>query len=511
MGGRSQGFEDTDALTMVRVPSDPAQVSVNNVSFRVRLGPSSGAFGPRPGSRATVVTRTAAVPRVRPVVWSGRTTPGDPAAGQLLQAVRRTGTALADAPDAVETQLLPRFDPDATAPIPIISPRPAADETQLLPPVGGPGAPPYGPGPEAYDGHAGEDYGYQGDDYAYEGDDDTARPRRHGADPVRHAYYPGRRLNLGVVLLPLRIFLGFVAVYNGMGKLCDPLYFDSGERGRLASWMNSLEPWSVAQPVHEYALAHPVGMGLTVAFLQIVVGVLTVCGLWQRLAAGVGVLLAAGLVATISWRTDPSYDASEIIFLAAWSPLLIAGAPVYSVDARLAGQAWRRLGPRSALWELRRFVLRRGVVYATVVVGLTLLLGSLLGSAVRSSATITVPGPGEPPVNHLPGEPLPSTPGGDARGGPAGSGSPSPTESEEAGTTPSQSATTPTAGATTSAPGTVGEEAPAQDTAPPQDTGTAPEPSSSSGGDGSTGGTGDSGGTSGGTSEEPGLLGGLLG
>ena len=32
-----------------------------------------------------------------------------------------------------------------------------------------------------------------------------------------------------MVLLPLRIFLGFISIYAGMGKLCDPVYFDGGD------------------------------------------------------------------------------------------------------------------------------------------------------------------------------------------------------------------------------------------------------------------------------------------
>ncbi|MQY13091.1 hypothetical protein SRB5_32320 [Streptomyces sp. RB5] len=498
-------MQETGALTMVRVPSDPARISVSNVSFRVRLGPSSGARG-APGAPGLSVARPgarpAAAPRVRkPVVWSGRSAPDDPMTGQLRQAVRRSGARPALAVDATATQLLPRIEPHPTTQLPLIGPQRGGDDTRLLPP------------PREFDGSS---YDEEYDDY---GPGDDTRARRHGADPVRHAYYPGRRMNLGVVLLPLRIFLGFVAICAGMGKLSDPLYFDEGERGRLTGWLDALDPWTVAQPLHAYAQAHPVGAGLTVAFLQIVVGVLTICGLWQRIAAGAGVLLAGGLIATISWRTDPSYDATEFIYLAAWSPLLIAGAPVYSLDARLAGQAWRRLGPRSALWELRRFVLRRGVVYATVIVGVTLLIGSILGSAVRSATTINVPGPGEPPVNHLPGETLPATPGAEGRGGPAGPGSPSPAESATAGASAAEDAAPsagPTAGASTTAPGSDGE-APARTTAPTQDAPpSVPQPSTSAGGTtgGATpgGGSGEGGGTSGGTAEEPDkLLGGLLG
>ncbi|MGO4426769.1 DoxX family protein, partial [Streptomyces sp. MCAF7] len=221
------------------------------------------------------------------------------------------------------------------------------------------------------------------------------------------AYYPGRRMNLGVVLLPLRVFLGLISIYAGMGKLSDPVYFDGGERGSMVTWLRSLHPWAIAEPLRDFALGHPVGAGLTVAFLQIVVGVLTVLGLWQRLAAFFGASLSAALILTVSWRTVPVYDAPDIIYLAAWSPLIIAGAPVYSTDARLAGEAWRRLGPRVGLWALRRRVLRRGGFMAMIVVGVTLLLGSMLGGAVRASETVRGPEPSDTPTNNLPGSQLP--------------------------------------------------------------------------------------------------------
>jgi uncharacterized membrane protein YphA (DoxX/SURF4 family) len=258
--------------------------------------------------------------------------------------------------------------------------------------------------------YAAQDFGYDADDAADgTGAPDGTRydPATAGAAVMRHAYYPGRRMNLGVVLLPLRIFLGFISVYAGMGKLCDPVYFDGGKRGSMVKWLNTLHPWEVAEPLRQFALHHPVGAGLVIAFFQVVVGVLTVLGCWQRVAAAFGALLSAALIVTVSWKTVPVYDAPDIIYLAAWSPLIIAGAPVYSVDGRLAAGAWRRLGPRSDIWELRAYVLRRGAVVTAVAVGLTLLVGSLLGGAVRDAGRVVVPGPGDAPRNELPGEPLP--------------------------------------------------------------------------------------------------------
>ncbi|KAA6218827.1 DoxX family membrane protein [Streptomyces filamentosus] len=384
------GFDDQPSLSMVKVDSDPAQVIVNHASFRVRLAPAPSpkfAANPRAGALSGAAGGAGA-PRRRPVVWSGKATPG---ATGLLQAVRDSSTAPGAAVSTLDpaTQTIPRIDD--TMPTPVV---PAGAAAPILPPM----RRAEGAYDEVYELRPEEPY------------DEARAPHRQGPDPVRHAYYPGRRMNLGVVLLPLRVFLGLISVYAGMGKLCDPVYFDGGERGSMVKWLTQLHPWPLAEPLRDFALQHPVGAGLTVAFLQVVVGVLTVLGLWQRVAAVVGALLSAALILTVSWRTVPVYDAPDIIYLAAWSPLIIAGAPVYSIDGRLAGEAWRTLGPRAELWELRRRVLRRSTLFASVAVGLTLLVGSVLGGAVRSTEMVTVPGPNDDPINHLPGQPLPTEP-----------------------------------------------------------------------------------------------------
>ncbi|MGW1899766.1 DoxX family protein [Streptomyces hirsutus] len=582
-GDRSSGLDDAPALSMVKVPSDPAQVIVNHASFRVQLGVSKRRvqsqriarhlIAAEDTARIPVVTtvgapgRTAA--RRRPVVWSGRSAPDDTGAHRLLQTMRNGSVRHADEPltDAGATQVVPRAgdgygyaeDPTArTLETPVVGPqRTHGGRQPLLPPLrtvgsaydepayGGQGYGGQGYGDQDYDeqGYGRQGYGEQGygeqdydsDEFGDTGGHRTAtdpntggrRARRHGDDPARHAYYPGRRMNLGVVLLPLRLFLGFISIYAGMGKLCDPLYFDGGERGSMVTWLKTLHPWEVAQPLQQFALEHPIGSGLLVAFLQVIVGVLTVLGCWQRVGAVIGALLSAALLVTVSWKSVPAYDAPDIIYLAAWSPLVIAGAPVYSVDGRLVARAWRRLGPRSDLWDLRRYVLRRGALVTVVVCGLTLLVGSLLGGAVRDADRVVVPGPGEAPRNELPGSPLPQEPGERRKGTP--SASTPPTQGATSGTgsaSPAEGTTTPgatrdTGGGVTGAPsqtqGTTGE-APPQQSSPVEQA-----PSTSAGattGGGTTGGGGDTGvpsdggggGDEGPAPEQPGrLVGGLLG
>jgi uncharacterized membrane protein YphA (DoxX/SURF4 family) len=517
-----------------------------------------------------------AAPPRRPVVWSGRSAPDDTGAHRLLQAVRSGSVRYTDETpaDATATQVIPRIDTipgyradtcadlDETVETPVVTPvvgaprPPAPGETRLLPPMRTAGSayeePAYGYAGHGGTGHGDTRYGGTGygqppygeadfaddpyggyDEYREYGDYDaqdavaehTPRSgRRHADDPSRHAYYPGRRMNLGVVLLPLRVFLGGVSLYAGMSKLCDPLYFDGGTRGSMVKWLNTLHPWEAAEPLRQFALHHPVGSGLAIAFLQVIVGVLTILGCWQRVAAAIGALLSAALIVTVSWKTAPVYDAPDIVYLAAWSPLVIAGAPVYSVDGRLAALAWRRLGPRSDIWELRQFVLRRGALLTVVVTGLTLLVGSLLGGAVRDADRVVVPGPGEAPRNEQPGSPLPRKPGERQQKQPSAPASPARQEgssaspSEGPSTTPGETreSTTATSGAPSETQGT-GQTPPRHSAPARQAPSTSSGPTSggttTGGSGGSSGSPGGSAGSGGGSSSsgQPGLVGGLLG
>ncbi|MFD4258088.1 DoxX family membrane protein [Streptomyces sp. NPDC058534] len=553
-GDRSSGYDDAPALSMVKVPSDPAQVIVNHASFRVQFGASARRTqSPRIAQHLSATQATPRMPAVpgrrRAVVWSGRSDPDDTGAHRLLQAVRAgAGHHVVDpAADAGATQVIPRVDFDGdplgydgyddgpateTLETPLVGAQrgPVPEGARLLPAMRTVGSAYDEPAYAAQDfGHESHD-GYGDDGYGDDTDLDEPRGRRRSDDPVRHAYFPGRRMNLGVVLLPLRVFLGFISVYAGMGKLCDPVYFDGGERGSMVKWLNTLHPWDVAEPLRQFALAHPVGAGLVIAFLQVLVGVLTVLGCWQRVAAVIGAGLSAALLVTVSWKSVPVYDAPDIIYLAAWSPLIIAGAPVYSVDGRLAGGAWRRLGPRADIWDLRRYVLRRGALITFLVAGATLLVGSLLGGAVRDADRVVVPGPGEAPRNELPGAPLPQEPGTREPKSPGASASPTQGATSGATTPASGAATTP--GATRES-GTAGGGTPSQTQgaggqAPPRQSSPAGQgqaPTTSAGptaggtstGSGSTGGsTGGSGSEEGGGSSSTGqpggrLVGGLLG
>ncbi|MFH8381140.1 DoxX family membrane protein [Kitasatospora sp. NPDC018058] len=458
-GGGSTGIDAGPGLDTVKVPSDPARLSSTQASFRLRLGApmaplieapagllsSGAAFGDpyanqglirRPLVTPQVVVPASAVPalvgaggaprrkgRVTAVTWTGQAAPGDLAATRLLEAVRRNGSPTGGGVGLAEadTRVLPAYAGARTVPR---QPREGA-----------------GTATDAGVGPVGEPHGWTPSGELPE----VSAVEAEGKQP----WYPGRRVDLGLVLLPLRAVLGSLSVYAGFSKLCDPVYFDGGERGSMMRWLSSLHPWKVAEPLLAFAMAHPVGSGLVVSFTEIVAGVLTILGLWQRLAAGAAMLLSAVLLFTVSWRAVPVYDTPDLIFLAAWSPLLIAGAPFASLDGRLNLEAWRRVGA-GAPGALRRRVLRRGTVVTTVVVGLTLLLGSMLGAAVRTGAR-----PHQAPARPATDYGTPVWPSGSPSGAPGGQGtstSPSPAAPRPATPTPSATASSSAPGAKSATP-----------------------------------------------------------
>ncbi|MEY9938737.1 DoxX family protein [Streptacidiphilus sp. MAP5-3] len=428
----SAGGADAGEATLntVKVPSDPTRLNITTASFRVRFSPPEGSLiapglvgamsrdsalvgagtfaGPaRAGAAAGVaaggavgIPGSVAVPgltgavatmprrrgRVVPITYTGQLDLAVPPRGVPAQAVGRAsegggrGVALGD---MESTQQMTQVDFDEL---------------------------------ENYEDFAGFS-GFADLDGVRVFEPAARRPplpdTPAASTAQHHAWYPGKRVDLGLVLLPLRVFLGCISVYAGFSKLCDPVYFDGGARGSMMHWLQALHPWSVAQPLLALAMDHPVGAGLVVAFVQINVGVLAILGLWQRASAAVAMMLSVALLVTVSWRAVPVYDTPEIIFLAAWSPLLLAGAPMFSLDGWLHLEAWRRLGEHAEVQQLRRRVLRRGVVLATVVIGTTFLLGSVLGAAVRAShvsQTTSVPSetPTPSPSQSTPSDVWPS-------------------------------------------------------------------------------------------------------
>jgi thiosulfate dehydrogenase [quinone] large subunit len=174
-------------------------------------------------------------------------------------------------------------------------------------------------------------------------------------------------------LLPLRVFLGITYGYAGLSKLADPQYLT-----RLSGQMQALTGRSPIGPLLGLAVQAPSFTGLTLAFGEVAVGLGTLVGLWGRVAAAGGAILSLTMFLSVTWDTHPYFLGSDVVFLMAWTPLLLLGTPRLSLDAVLARRVCRPAdGVRlAAAGRTRRQVVLDSGTAAVAVAGVGLLSGA---------------------------------------------------------------------------------------------------------------------------------------
>ncbi|MFF4173223.1 DoxX family protein [Streptomyces sp. NPDC001744] len=146
----------------------------------------------------------------------------------------------------------------------------------------------------------------------------------------------GKAVASRCALLPLRIFLGITFLYAGLDKLADPSFLAATGDGSLGETMRGVRDSSALPALVDLALKSPVGFGYAIAFGELAVGIGTLFGLFARVAALGGALISLSLWLTVSWQVHPYYLGNDLVYLMAWLPLLLAGAPVLSLDRLLA-------------------------------------------------------------------------------------------------------------------------------------------------------------------------------
>ncbi len=134
-------------------------------------------------------------------------------------------------------------------------------------------------------------------------------------------------LRPGTALLPLRLFLGITFIYAGIQKLTDPGFLQPGAPSYIGT---QLHGFASGTPggflLRTFAIPHAALAGVGVAIFEIVVGLLVAAGLRTRLAAAAGLSLNLIFFLTASWNTSPYFLGSDIVFVFAWLPFVLAGA-----------------------------------------------------------------------------------------------------------------------------------------------------------------------------------------
>ncbi|MFJ4687735.1 DoxX family protein [Streptomyces sp. NPDC091377] len=145
-------------------------------------------------------------------------------------------------------------------------------------------------------------------------------------------------------LLPLRLFLGVTFIYAGLDKLTDSAFLRDSGPGSIGDLMRTVRDSSAVPALIDTASDNPVAFGYAIALGELAVGIGTLLGLLARVAALGGALISLSLWLTVSWAADPYYYGNDLVYLMAWLPLVLAGAPVLSLDAALRSRRRARSG-----------------------------------------------------------------------------------------------------------------------------------------------------------------------
>lgn len=167
-----------------------------------------------------------------------------------------------------------------------------------------------------------------------------------------------------MALLPLRLFLGVTFIYAGVQKLSDPGFLHKGAPTYIGTQLHGFANGTPGGfMLRAFAIPHPTLAGVGVAITEIAIGILVTAGLLTRAAAAVGLALNFILFLTNSWHAYPYFLGSDIVFVFAWLPFVIAGAQGQpSLDAELARRAASRPSHRGVDRSGGSLVTRRALL-----------------------------------------------------------------------------------------------------------------------------------------------------
>ena len=151
-------------------------------------------------------------------------------------------------------------------------------------------------------------------------------------------------------LLPLRAFLGFTFCFAGLQKLTNPNFFNAQSPSSIQAQLIAANRISPLHVLLGHLLQFATPLGIVIALGELAVGIGALLGLWTRIAALGGMALSAMLFLTVSFHSSPYYTGVDIVFFFAWTPLLIAGAGVLSLDSLISSFARNEVGQGSPVF-----------------------------------------------------------------------------------------------------------------------------------------------------------------
>ena len=236
-----------------------------------------------------------------------------------------------------------------------------------------------------------------------------------------------RASQVGWVLLPLRAFLGVTMVYAGLLKFFDPAYLDPASPNGVQRQMEAAATSSPIGFLVSFTAQHATMFGLTIALGELRVGLGLLLGLWTRIAAVGGLLLSLSFFLTVSWGTSPYFFGPDIVFVFAFTPLIIGGdGRLFSIatairagtrrSMRLANPAPTAESAKVAAEVDRRVLLRTGITAAAIGAGALVVggIGRMVAGTGGTSTAIADVGTGPTVTPSSSSTPAPLTNGATA-------------------------------------------------------------------------------------------------
>lgn len=223
----------------------------------------------------------------------------------------------------------------------------------------------------------------------------TPEPEDTPADATPTERLTGVFTAPGGSLLLLRAFLGVTFTFAGLQKLANPGFFNATTPG---SFRQQLQGSILTSPLHHFlspALHVSTLIAVIISLGEVAVGLGTLAGLYGRIAATGGMLLALMFFLTVSFNDNPYYYGPDIVFLFAWTPLVIAGSGKWTLDALFARRIGRareilagrvtgdRPAARRRAAELERRVFLQKAFAAGVVGAIGLVTGGIVAAIGR--------------------------------------------------------------------------------------------------------------------------------
>jgi thiosulfate dehydrogenase [quinone] large subunit len=194
------------------------------------------------------------------------------------------------------------------------------------------------------------------------------------------------------ILLVLRGYLAFTFLYAGLSKIADRSFLSGSSPTSIHATLLAVKGQSPIGGLLGPVESHSFAFGLLMAFGEIAVGIGMALGLFARIAALGGMLISLSLFLTVSWDATPWYTGADIVYLFAFTPLLLGGAGPLSADAWTASEERGRPGSAGPADERGRRLVLGGIAG---FVGLAAVGAAALARGSRSSPAAADP-PGDP-------------------------------------------------------------------------------------------------------------------